>query len=65
VGTGEEGTVTTGEALSGRRVWIDERLVGQTPESFTVKCGRRHVRVGTAGKVQAVDVPCGGEIRVK
>jgi hypothetical protein len=39
--------------------------MGQTPESFTVKCGKHQIRVGTAGKVQMLDVPCGGEIIVK
>jgi hypothetical protein len=30
-----------------------------------VKCGGHVVRVGSAGKPQAIDVPCGGEIEVR
>jgi hypothetical protein len=44
---------------------MDGSLLGQTPEPFTVKCGRHQVRVGSAGKAQTVDVPCGGELVVK
>jgi hypothetical protein len=39
--------------------------VGQTPESFKVPCGKHDVKVGSAGKVQTVDVPCDGEVSVK
>ena len=54
----------TAGALAGRRIYVDERVLGQTPESVTVKCGAHIVRLGSAGKPQKIDVPCGGAIVV-
>jgi serine/threonine-protein kinase len=58
------GVLRTAGAAPNRRIFVDDRTVGQTPESVTVKCGPRVVRLGSAGKPQTVDVPCGGEITV-
>ena len=58
------GRVRTTGAAPGRRVFVDERTVGQTPESVVVKCGSRAIKLGSAGSTQTVDVPCGGEITV-
>jgi serine/threonine protein kinase len=58
------GTVKTAGAVPGRRIFVDEKTVGQTPESVTVKCGSHMVRLGSSGKPQKIDVPCGGEITV-
>ncbi|MBX3207896.1 MAG: protein kinase [Labilithrix sp.] len=58
------GVVTTTGTAPGRRIFVDEKTLGQTPESVTVKCGQRVVRLGSSGKPQQIDVPCGGEIAV-
>jgi serine/threonine-protein kinase len=58
------GLLKTSGAAPNRRIFVDERTLGQTPETVTVKCGSRTVRLGSAGKNQTVDVPCGGEITV-
>jgi serine/threonine-protein kinase len=58
------GRVRTAGAAPGRRIFVDERVVGQTPEAVVVKCGVRIIKVGSAGFVRSVDVPCGGEIAV-
>ncbi|MBX3230895.1 MAG: protein kinase [Labilithrix sp.] len=58
------GIVRTTGAAPGRRIFVDEKVAGQTPESITVKCGAHAVRLGSTGKAQDVDVPCGGEIVV-
>jgi serine/threonine-protein kinase len=50
--------------MIGRRIFVDDRTVGQTPESVLVKCGARSVKIGSAGHRQVVDVPCGGEINI-
>jgi hypothetical protein len=55
---------TTGLAGQ-RRIFVDELTVGQTPDSVLVKCGARTVRIGSNGRRQAVDVPCGGEMTVE
>lgn len=59
-----EGTMKTTGALPGRRIFVDTAVVGQTPETVTVKCGEHVVRLGSSGKNQMVTVPCGGEITV-
>jgi serine/threonine-protein kinase len=58
------GRVKTTGTAPGRRIFVDDRTVGQTPESVVVKCGAHTIRVGSAGERQLVDVPCGGEIAV-
>jgi hypothetical protein len=49
----------------GHRVWIDDRLVGESPGAFTIHCGSHGLRVGSAGTVQRVNVPCGGEVEAR
>lgn len=58
------GVVTTMGTLPGRRIFVDEKTVGQTPQQVTVKCGPHIVRLGSSGKPQSINVPCGGEIAV-
>lgn len=58
------GIITTKGTVPHRRIFVDDKTVGQTPQSVTVKCGKRVVRLGSAGKRQTIDVPCGGEIAV-
>lgn len=60
----EMGTITTTGAAPHRRIFVDEKVVGQTPETVRVKCGARVVRLGSSGSRQSIDVPCGGEITV-
>lgn len=58
------GLVKTTGAISGRRIFVDDRVLGQTPESVTVKCGPHTVRLGSSGKPQKIDVPCRGEVTI-
>ena len=58
------GRVKTAGAVPGRRIFVDERTVGQTPEAVVVKCGSRAIKLGSTGSTQTIDVPCGGEITV-
>jgi hypothetical protein len=56
------GTLILERPASPGHVWIDgERLAG---ESTTVACGRHEIRVGVHGRAHAIDVPCGGDVRV-
>jgi eukaryotic-like serine/threonine-protein kinase len=59
------GLLKTTDLAGGRRIFVDERTVGQTPESVLVKCGTRSVKIGSSGRRQVVDVPCSGEINVE
>lgn len=64
VTTATEGLLKTTGALPGRRIFVDAAVVGQTPESITVKCGSHVVHLGSSGKNQTIDIPCGGELVV-
>jgi PEGA domain len=50
--------VTEG-AAPGRRIFVDGRVVGQTPASVLVACGSHRVKVGSSGTERRVDLPCG------
>lgn len=54
----------TSGAAPGRRIYVDDKVAGQTPETITLKCGPHKVKLGSAGNPQEIDVPCGGEIAV-
>jgi serine/threonine-protein kinase len=56
--------IETAGAIPGRRIFVDDKVLGQTPQSVTVPCGKHTVRLGSAGKPQAIEVPCGAEISV-
>ena len=49
----------------GHRVWVDERLVGDSPAIFRVRCGVRSVRIGSQGDLHHVRVPCGGDVEIR
>lgn len=60
---------TTGRLLTeatetGHRIFVDGRLAGGGGAPLVVPCGRHDVRVGSAGRLRAVDVPCGGDVAV-
>src|SRR5262249_54605967 len=42
-----KGIVATANLAPGRRIFVDEITVGQTPESVAVECGTRTVRIGS------------------
>jgi serine/threonine-protein kinase len=56
--------VKTSAATPGRRIFVDQRTVGQTPDTVVVPCGLRRIRVGSTGKTLTLEVPCGGRIEV-
>ena len=54
------GDVTTPSGAAGHRVFFDGRVLGDAPATFHVTCGRHTSQIGSAGKPQPIDVPCGG-----
>jgi len=46
------------------RVYVDGRLAGIPPPPIVVGCGRHTVKIGSQGRDQSVDVPCGGSVSV-
>jgi hypothetical protein len=63
--SGDTGDVKTDNASPNHRIYVDGRVAGQTPDTVHVRCGAHTVRLGSGGKDQPVDVPCGGEVSVK
>jgi hypothetical protein len=59
------GTIATPPSVKSNRVFADGKCVGQGGASIVVACGDRAVKIGSAGKVQHVAVPCGGEALVQ
>jgi hypothetical protein len=60
---------TTGRLLTdalekGHRIFVDGRFAGEGGAPLVVRCGRHDVRVGSAGRLRSVDVPCGGDLSV-
>lgn len=49
----------------GHRVWIDDKVAGQSPASFPVSCGTHVVRIGRLGAPRRVEVPCGAEVLMR
>ncbi len=59
------GTLITPSLADSHRVYLDGRIVGASGQSFSVACGPHFVRIGSAGRMQRVLVPCGGEIEIQ
>ena len=47
------------EEAGGHRVWVDGKLVGESPLKIQTTCGRHEVQVGSAGTPHTVNIPCG------
>ncbi len=57
-----EGELDPPPAASGHRIFVDGRVVSEGTDPFRVSCGTHSVRIGSAGRLQSVDVPCGGAL---
>jgi hypothetical protein len=64
-GSDREGIVELPRAAYGHRVFVDGKLVGDAmTTSLTLACGRHVVKIGSAGRDQEIDVPCGGRVPI-
>jgi hypothetical protein len=63
--TSASGSLDTSFSRPNHRVWVDGRVVGQTPGVFAVRCGSHAVRVGSQGTLRTVVVPCGGTVAAR
>jgi serine/threonine-protein kinase len=59
------GRIVVSPDHGGHRIWVDKHLVGESPGSFDVPCGKRTIQVGSAGTPQTVEVRCGAETEVQ
>jgi serine/threonine protein kinase len=58
------GTILTKPSAAGHRIFVDDRVVGNSPDPVAVRCGPHNVRIGSAGTPRDVEIPCGGSIVV-
>jgi hypothetical protein len=58
----ETGTVDLQRPATAGHVWLDGQKLSAA--SATVSCGKHQIKVGARGRAHAIDIPCGGEIRV-
>jgi hypothetical protein len=56
------GTLSLDRPAVPGHVWVDGKKLTMT--SAMLACGKHQVKVGLWGRAHAVDVPCGGELRV-
>lgn len=61
---GAHGELLFPRAAEGHRVFVDGELAGEPPGRIVVRCGKRAVKVGSEGREQALEVPCGGRLDV-
>jgi hypothetical protein len=59
------GLLETANAQPGHRIFVDGRTMGQTPQSVPVRCGKASVKIGSAGHLRVVDIPCGKALAVE
>jgi hypothetical protein len=55
-----QGTLKTSLTSAGHRLFVDGRVIGETPNPVLVSCGAHVIKIGGAGREQLIYVPCGG-----
>ena len=58
----QTGTLYLQRPAAAGKVWLDGQKIGAA--SATVTCGKHQLKVGARGKPRAIDIPCGGELRI-
>lgn len=58
------GVVKAKKSGWGHRIYIDGQVAGQGGKDITWQCGSHRIKVGSAGKENTVDIPCGGTVEV-
>jgi serine/threonine protein kinase len=58
------GELRTLPSMPPHRVFVDGRAIGESGAVVNLPCGTHAVRIGAGGKLQSVNVPCGGAIEV-
>jgi serine/threonine-protein kinase len=58
------GLLLTPAGMANHRVFVDGVARGSGGQAVRIECGRHGVRLGSAGRFQWVDVPCGGQVRI-
>ena len=58
------GRLLTAASEAGHRIFVDGRFAGSGGAPLVVRCGTHEVRVGSAGRLRRLDVPCNGALEV-
>ena len=58
------GEIQLPDSAAGHRIFLDGRVVGEGTAPIRVPCGQHSVRIGSAGRLQNVDIPCGQAVAV-
>ena len=58
------GTLITDPVEAGHRIFLDGRFAGPAGAPLTVRCGWHDIRLGSAGSLRHVEVPCGGSCTI-
>ena len=59
------GTIVTSTPAHDHRIFVDGRTAGVTGEPIEVRCGHHQARYGSEGRLQEIDVPCGGQLTLE
>ena len=60
--TPQTGTLRIQHPATPGKVWLDGEKISAA--SATVACGKHQLKIGAHGKARAIDIPCGGELKV-
>ncbi len=63
-GNTQTAEISTEKAQPHHRIFVDDKVLGETPGVVSVPCGKHTVKLGSAGKPQSVDVACGERIEI-
>jgi hypothetical protein len=58
----QTGTLRLQRPATAGKVWLDGQKIAAA--SATVACGTHQIKVGAHGKAHAIDIPCGGELKL-
>ena len=60
------GEIVTPASARSHRVFLDGQYAAPSSGvTLRVRCGRHAIRIGSAGSLQSIDVPCGGAVTVR
>ena len=57
-------TLRTSDKLGGHRVFVDGKVVGNSPGPLTAPCGSHKVKIGSSGAEVTKDLVCGAETMI-
>lgn len=56
--------VTFPDRARGHRIYVDKVVLKDASRTVKIKCGKRTIKIGSAGRARSMDLPCGGELSI-